>query len=387
MNKERRYDLDWLRVSAFYILIFYHVGMIFVPWEFHIKNPTTAEWFETWMAFLSQWRLPLLFTISGAVVYYSLGKRNGKTFLRERFVRLGIPLIFGMLIIIPPQIYFERLMNGEHFENYFQFWLTVFEFVPYPFGGSLSWHHLWYVLYILFYSIIALPLFLFLRSRRSSSLKQKITQLLNRFPNSIYSITFLFLAFYYMLSPIFPTTHSLIDDWYNHSISFMFFLFGYLISSIPSFTDILVAKRKQSLIIAMIPAVILTLFVWGPTFEIFDEEADWFFLLYGFMKWTFILPFLFVVFGYAKVLLNRSSKILSYLNESVYPLYILHQTVEIGFGYYIIQLSLPLMVKFVILVIVTFGISLLIYDLIIKRSSLLRIFFGLKTTKRHSAIG
>ena len=82
-TNERKYYLDWLRVIAFYILIFYHVGMIFVPWDFHIKNNITLEWFETWMAFFSQWRLPLLFLISGMVIYYSMGKRTGKELLQK----------------------------------------------------------------------------------------------------------------------------------------------------------------------------------------------------------------------------------------------------------------------------------------------------------------
>lgn len=384
-KNNRRYDLDWLRVIAFYILIFFHVGMVFVPWEFHLKNPTTAEWFETWMAFLSQWRLPLLFTISGAVIYHSLGKRSGKIFLKERFVRLFIPLLFGMFVIVPPQIYFERLMNGAQYENYFQFWLTVFNFVPYPLGGSLSWHHLWYVLYILVYSIIALPFFLYLRSERSSKLKNRITQLLNRKTNLIYSVSFLFLIIYYTLAPIFPTTHGLLDDWNNHAVSFTFFILGFLISSIDGVTEILVAKRKQSLIIAMIPASVLILFVWGPTFYIFNEEADWFFVLYGLLKWTLIPSFLFAIFGYANVWLNKTNLLLSYANESVYPLYILHQTVELIFGYYIIQLNLPLMVKFGLLVLVTFGGSLLFYELAIRRNNWLRVFFGLKILKKNDS--
>lgn len=377
----RRYDLDWLRVIAFYILIFYHVGMIFVPWEFHLKNPTTAEWFETWMAFLSQWRLPLLFTISGAVVFHSLGKRSGKVFMKERFVRLFIPLLFGMFVIVPPQIYFERILNGAQYESYFHFWVTVFNFVPYPEGGSLSWHHLWYVLYILVYSIIALPLFLYLRSERSVNFKNKLSGLLKSKPNAIYLVSIIFLIFYYALAPIFPTTHGLVDDWYNHAISFSFFVMGFFISSIEGTSELLSAKRKQSLLISAIPASILILFVWGPTFEIFNEEAEWFFILYGALKWMFIPSFLFAVFGYAKVLLNKSSKLLSYANESVYPLYILHQTVEIVFGYYIIQLDLPLMIKFALLVILTFGASFLLYEFAVKRVNLLRLFFGMKTNQ------
>ena len=131
-TQQRKYYLDWLRVIAFYILIFYHVGMIFVPWDFHIKNNITLEWFETWMAFLSQWRLPLLFLISGMVIYYSLGKRSWKGIIAERSNRLLIPLIFGMFVIIPPQIYYERISDGVHFANYWGFLKTVFDLVPYP---------------------------------------------------------------------------------------------------------------------------------------------------------------------------------------------------------------------------------------------------------------
>lgn len=380
----RRYDLDWLRVIAFYILIFFHVGMIFVPWDFHIKNSVTAEWFETWMAFLHQWRLPLLFTISGAVVFYSLKNRSGKIFLKERFIRLFIPLVFGMFIIVPPQIYFERISNGIHFENYFQFWLTVFNFVPFPLGGSLSWHHLWYVLYIFVYSIIALPLFLFLRSSKSLKLKNKISDLIDKNPNAIYLVGFLFLILYFTLSHRFPTTHGLIDDWYNHAVSFSFFMLGFFISSINGFRELLLKKRKQSLVIALIPASILILFVWGPTFKIVNEDAEWFIYVYGFLKWTFIPSFLFAIFGYGNHLLNKPSKILSYANESVYPLYILHQTVELIFGYYLIQLDLPLMIKFILLVVITFGVSLLLYEIIIKRINILRILFGMKSKSDYS---
>jgi surface polysaccharide O-acyltransferase-like enzyme len=150
----RKHYLDWLRVIAFYLLIFFHVGMIFVPWDFHIKNDVTLEWFETWMAFLSQWRLPLLFLISGMVIFYSIGKRSAKEVIKERNRRLMIPLLVGIFIIVPPQIYFERISDGLVFANYFEFWKTVFEFIPFPEGGSLSWHHLWYVLYIFVYTLI-----------------------------------------------------------------------------------------------------------------------------------------------------------------------------------------------------------------------------------------
>ena len=378
LSTERKHYLDWLRVIAFYILIFYHIGMIFVPWDFHIKNGVTLEWFETWMAFFSQWRLPLLFLISGMVIYYSMGKRNWKEIIIERNKRLLIPLLFGMFVIVPPQIYYERISNGVEFTSYWVFWKTVLELVPFPEGGSLSWHHLWYVLYIFVYSILALPLFINLRSDKAITLKEKVNDFLTKHPNSIYLIFLPFLIFYYTLAPIFPTTHALIDDWYNHSISFSIFILGYCISTFSGLWEAIVAKRKQSLIMSVVPGIILILFVWGPTFYVMNEDTLLFGFIYGFLKWTFIVSWLFAILGYSKFLLNKPSKVLTYANESVYPLYILHQSIMIIFGYYIIQLDWNVYVKCFVILIITFGGSSLFYELFIKRFNIMRLLFGMK---------
>ncbi len=377
-NFQRKYYLDWLRVIAFYILILYHVGMIFVPWNFHIKNSVTLEWFETWMAFLSQWRLPLLFIISGMVIYYSMGKRSAKGIIAERSRRLLIPLIFGMLVIIPPQIYYERISDDVIYLSYWDFWKTVFEFVPFPEGGSLSWHHLWYVLYIFIYSFVALPLFLFLKSDKSNKIREKVNWFFTKKPNSIYLFFFPLLFFYYTLASIFPTTHALIDDWYNHSISFFIFILGFCISDFSGLWNAIAEKRKQSLLIAIIPALILILFVWGPTFYIVREDTLFFMIVYGILKWVFIVSWLFTILGYSKFIFDKPSKVLTYANESVYPLYILHQTIMIIFGYYIIQFNWGVYTKFLVILVITFGGSFLFYELFIKRFNLMRLLFGMK---------
>lgn len=154
-----RYDLDWLRVIAFGLLIFYHVGMFFVPWDWHIKNNTTLQSITLPMWFLNQWRLPLLFVISGMGAYFSLQRRTGKKFILERTIRLLIPFVFGMLFIIPPQVYIERLANNQFDGNYFQFWPNKAFVGTYP-EGNISWHHLWFILYLFLFSLALTPLFL-----------------------------------------------------------------------------------------------------------------------------------------------------------------------------------------------------------------------------------
>ncbi|PTB89076.1 glucan biosynthesis protein, partial [Marivirga lumbricoides] len=134
----RRYDLDWLRVIVFGLLIFYHVGMFFVPWGWHIKNNVLYEDLTWPMRFLNQWRLPILFVISGMGSFYALNKRNGFQFMGERIKRLLIPLIFGMAVIVPVQVYAERVYKGEFQGGYFDFWPQLAFIGVYP-EGNISW--------------------------------------------------------------------------------------------------------------------------------------------------------------------------------------------------------------------------------------------------------
>jgi len=386
MNTTKRlYYIDWLRVIAFTLLILYHTGMFFVPWDFHFKNNETSELFELWMTPLNQFRLPLLFMISGMGVYFALSHRKTSGFIKERSTRLLLPLIFGMLVIIPPQIYFERLTQNVHFENYFDFWKTVFYFVPYPEGGSLSWHHLWYIIYIFVYSLMAIPLLKFLKGDKSKIFKTKLYEFFSK-PGKIYLLGLPLLFVFYSLAPFFPTTHGLFDDWYNFTYSFTFFIYGIFIISVDGLWDVIEQQRKLSLKIAHIPFAFLWLFVWGPTFYIMNEETTAFFFFYGFLKTTFVICWLLAVLGYSRIILNKTNKFLAYATDAVYPFYILHQTIMMIFGYYIIKLPLGIFSKFTIVAIITFGGSFILYEFFIKRFNISRVLFGMKTVHSRKAL-
>jgi len=378
--KERRYEIDWLRVIAFLLLILYHTGMFFVPWDFHFKNSTMSEMFELWMVPLNQFRLPLLFMISGMGAFFVLKHRTGFGYFRERHRRLLIPLIFGMLVIVPPQIYSEHIFKGVNYSSYWDFYKTVFEFKPYPQGGALSWHHLWYILYIFIYSLICFPLLKFMKEK-SLGFQEKILSFFSK-PGRLYLLILPFLLIYYGMAWKFPTTHSLIDDWYNLLYMLMFFICGIVLISTDGLWNILERFRKTSLIIAAIPFSFLWLFVWGPTFEIMREDTWTFFFLYGFLKNVFTVTILFAILGYSRIFLNRTNKFLKYSTEAVYPFYILHQSVMLVFGLYILRMPLGIFPKFILVVIATFGGSWLIYELLIKRFNVMRVLFGLNPKRK-----
>lgn len=177
----RRYDLDWIRVIVFALLIFYHVGMFFVPWGWHIKNNEIYRWLTFPMTFVNQWRLPILFVISGMGTAFALGKRSIGQFILERNYRLAIPLVFGMLMIVPPQVYIERITEGSFSGSYFEFWIgPAFQGV-YP-EGNLSWHHLWFLPYLLVFSLLLAPVFAAIRARPDNHLITTLNRWLRKNP-------------------------------------------------------------------------------------------------------------------------------------------------------------------------------------------------------------
>lgn len=374
MSQNRQYFIDWIRVLAFGILIFYHSGMFFVSWAWHVKNNIIVESLEYPMVFFSQWRLSLLFFISGVGMSFALKSRTGWSFIRERTKRLSLPLIFGMFVIVPPQIYFERFLNHQFSGSYLAFYPSVFDFIPYP-KGSFSWHHLWFVMYLFVYSLVGTPIFLALKS---TSGKQFLVKFYQTFlhPVKIYLTAIPFMILFWILDPISPTTHNLTHDWLNLINSFLVVLMGYILGQNPKFWEMLEAYRKGYLWASILFSTSIYLFVFKPIFPIQNEDLDFF--IKGIITRINALSIIFCIGGYAKHYLNFNNKTLKYANEAVYPFYILHQTITVGIGFYIANWDLAWQLKLLILALGTFWGSLIIYHFLIRPFRVMRVLFGLK---------
>jgi hypothetical protein len=371
----RRYDLDWLRVLVFGLLIFYHVGMFFVPWGWHIKNNVEYSWLRYPMLFLNQWRLPILFVISGMGTYYALNKRTPFQFSMERIKRLFLPLVAGMLFIVPPQVFIERLVNDQFRGSYFDFWPSLAFVGVYP-EGNLSWHHLWFLPYLLLFSLVLLPLFIFLR-------KHPYNRFISWIKNSIKHKLglFWFLIPLYLIEalvePFFDITHALIGDWFAIANYATLFFYGFLLISVKDIFWASVTDHRRFYLgcgiigFALYLGLILS---FEDSVLVHFTEA----FLKVFNLWSWIL----VLFGYASRYLNKQSKTLSYANEAVYPFYILHQTVTIITGYYLMDLSWGFIPKFVILILATLVGSWILYEFGIRRWKVIRPLFGLKQQKK-----
>jgi hypothetical protein len=366
MKKERRFDIDWIRVIAFDILIIYHVGMFFVPWQFHIKNDEIVYWMQWPMLFVNQWRIPILFVISGMGTRFTLISKTGTNYIKERFIRLLIPLIVGIFIIVSPQIYIERLAQGKVNSSFFEFYPQFFNGI-YP-EGNFSWNHLWFLPYLLFMSIIATPLFLNFRNEKSKPIFV-FSNFLKKNPFRIFALMLPFFIVEYFLHPIFPITHAFIGDWYALVYYFMFFIIGFLLVSTGNlFWESLNNVKFYALVVGIISFTVLLL--------ILENKANA--VLTSIFKTLNVWSWILTIFGFGSSYLNNESKLIKYRNQAVYPFYILHQTITIIIGYWLMNNTMHYMWKFVIMVIGTFGFSWLIYEFVIRRVSIIRPFFGLK---------
>ncbi|MGK6350760.1 acyltransferase family protein [Parapedobacter sp. DT-150] len=372
----RRHDLDWLRFLAILILLFFHTGMWFNTFGWHVKNAELTPSFDYWMIWLHFWRMPLLLFISGAGTYLALGKRSPRQFAGERIRKLLIPLVFGMLVVVPPQIYFEYI--GKY-GNYWDFYKTVFEFAPYP-GGSFSWHHLWFILYLLIYSLLALPLLLFMKSPRSLGFKTLLYRVLGAPWGMVGIPSGFILLTQVLLRPYFPEeTHALVDDWAFFTFYACFFLLGMLFYSTPQLWETVRLNRKYLLVAALLMLIpfygcylhmrgVIALPMTAREAEVvFDVSAI-------FLSWFTVIT----VVGYAQQYLNRPHPWLKHVNEGLYPFYILHQTVIIWIGYYICQLDWGILAKFCAISLLTLVGCIGFYLLCIRPFNVMRLLFGMK---------
>ncbi|WP_425391527.1 acyltransferase family protein [Ekhidna sp.] len=368
---ERRHDIDWLRVIAIILVLYFHTAMIFTAeWDWHIKNDELSYLWLEFNFWLSRFRMPLLFFISGYGTYLALRKRSPWRYLKERSNRLMVPLIFAMIVIVPPQVYFERLFNGAEI-SFAAFWPTIFEMIPYP-EGNLSWHHMWFVLYLFIYSAILLPLFLWLRKDK---VKNYFNQLIEKHSWLSYVLLIVPTVLIYVTFTVYTNrTNALIGDWGWMTYWGSFFLAGYFAGIIPAMWKRIESDTRNLVGLALLSTIILNYFRWN-RIELEGISETLYLILLAFSGWLWLLSML----SLGKKYLNKPHPILAYANRAIYPFYILHQTIIIIIGYYIVTLvDEGILAKYLFVSTASFILSVAGYEYFVRPFRVMRFLFGVK---------
>lgn len=347
MKTERRYDIDWLRVIAIWLLLIYHIAIIFQPWAMFIGFIRSDELMtEIWkpMTMLNVWRIPFLFYVSGMGVYFAIRKRDWKKLLMERTQRILVPFIFGFFAITPIHI--------AIFQGYYDMPLAY-----YPHAG-----HLWFLFNIFCYVLILSPIFFFLKKRENGRFKKGLSLLMKN-PIGPLAVLIFFVAEVLIVKPQIFEMYA--ETWHGFFLGLLAFFFGFLfVYTGKTFWQTVLTWRwaYMGLAVVMYTIRLMVFNTTAPGYLAAIESNLWIFSLFG--------------FGYRY--LNRPSRALSYLSQAAYPVYIIHMFALYAGAYLILPLDIAVELKLAGVILFTGIVCYLGYEFIIRRVGLLRPLFGLK---------
>lgn len=359
---KRQYDLDWIRVLATLAVFVYHCFMFFNPWAWHVKNNEIDPAYITAVSlFMSSWLMPIFFSVSGINSYYSLKNKNGKQYIKERITRLGIPLLFGVMILTPPQVYIERVSHGQYVGSFLTWLPQYFDGVYLDIGGAGNFAfvglHLWYLLVLLIFSLLTLPFFL----QRKYFILKEITAL------HLFLLSLPLIA----VSMLVDTVR--LGGW-DITFYLVLFLYGYFFFSKESFKTAIHKMMPVNITIAILTTII---FIYGFMAGVFSS-GDWLSILLALVKALNCWSWLLVIIAVGDRYLSVSNKWLKYGNQASMPFYVLHQPIIVMLGFLVADVSWSIPIKLIFLIVAAFLIIIVLYQFLIVKISILRILFGMK---------
>ena len=382
----RRFDLDWLRVLVILNLVPWHAAWLMA----YVTGPSdsTREGLGVtilryYTGFSLRWQIPLLFFIAGASACLSLSHRSPGAFVRERARRLFVPLMFFMLVCYPVLLYFwPDVCDNKSLSDYLvRFWphcLATIHHSRMPGRAPMpGWAHLWFVAYLLIFSLMTLPLFISLRRQGEGGSAGKYVRFFTK-TGAILLLGVPLMIINIILAPKWPMAQlNLYDDWTYFCYDLTVFIYGYIICLHESLWQAVYRHLRISLPLA----IVSTVFVLIMRFEMSSFSHPAYtprYMLYsvflGLHTWCWVLALL----ALAKRFLSGTNRFLKYASRASYPFYILHFVLMLVIGHFIAQRHLGLMTEFISLSLLTFIATLGSYELLVKRTKVTRFLFGMK---------
>jgi len=376
---QRRYDIDWLRVTAMLAVFFFHNARFFDLLGWHLKNAEQSIIVSFFIVLLALWTMPLFFLLSGVGSWYALESRTSGQYVLDRVKRLLIPLYtVGAFVLLPPQLYWEsvtqRAWTAPFWASYPLYFTRTLNLSPSPLFGSFWPGHLWFLKYLFLLSVFTLPLLLYLKSEPGQHLIERLAGWCDRRAGIFPSLIPLALV-RICLRHLFGGEHT----WADLFEYMVFFIIGYLMPADKRFTEGF--KRHGWVCLAVGIAgfggiVFMALELgYNPLFgESFSGIYVLFQIVWSIASWSLVV----FVFSLGAKYLNFNNKALAYANEAVLPFYILHQTIILLMGWYVIPTSISIPLKYLIISTSSFVLIMALYELLIKRINAARFVFGMR---------
>jgi hypothetical protein len=295
-------------------------------------------------------------------------------YIGDRVVRLLIPFIFGILVLVPPQIYYKLLNHQEYLGSYVQFYPQFFHGIR-P-QGNFEWAHLWFLIYLFAISLISLPLLLFVKNQKNQHHWCSQIVLFLKQPGAILLLALPLAVIEGALRPKWFGFQNLYDDWANLLLYFSYFIYGFIFYSEVNFEQAIEQNRKLFLLLSVITMSVLL--KWQASDILPLRSYSWQYICYQMFRGLNSLCWVIALVGLAQKYLSFNNGLLQYASQASYPFYLLHQTVLITVAFYTVQCNLGIGEKFLIISGASILLTCALYELLIKRINITRFLFGLK---------
>jgi glucan biosynthesis protein C len=376
LKPRRLHYIDWLRVLATLGVFLFHALHPFDLFAWEIKNAEQSVVVSFLVAFLTPWGMPLFFLIAGAGSWFSLQRRTGRQYATERFKRLLIPFIIGAILLSPIQLFFEwrhesqrGLFTGSLLEFFRSFDTTL---GPRVFGAPVG-YHLWFLGFLLSYSLIALPLLVWLKRDPGRRFIAWLGRWSERRGGLLLFILPLVLV-QLVLRPMYPVEH----DWADFVYLLVFFVSGYVLYADQRFARAIRHEWPVALILGTVSFLSgLVIFVavapeWADTPGIPGFYLFW--SLWSVTGWCWTIVMLYVGMRF----LDFRNKWLQYGQEAIVPFFLFHQPVIIVIAFFVVQWEAGIGVKLPVVVLISFVVTLALYEVLVRRIEPVRLLLGLK---------
>ncbi|MGD8448572.1 MAG: acyltransferase family protein [Desulfobacterales bacterium] len=378
-EKQRVFYIDWLRIIIVALLVPHHIAITFSHiGDVYVYLPVKDNdlYFFIQSTFLNLWFMRMLFFVSGISSFYALQKRTNTEYFIERCGKLLLPSAFGLIFICPAMGYFKAITLYSFHGSLSAFYPIFFDKIL----VYLGWGHFWFLIYLFVFSII----FLIIRTilKNNNVIIERIGFFLSRKSNIIIPV-FVFIFFETLFRPFYPGFQTLVNDWANFTVYLSFFFLGYIIAGNEDCINVIVSKIRLFAIAGSISTVSFIFLKYGQTniapFSSYYKDMTYSYnLCLSFIQGIAEYSLVFLIFGIAKLYLNRNNQFYSYLSKTSFSLYIFHLLLVSLTMFYMIKLPWNHFIMYILSIVIVYCLFFILYELLIKRVPALRYICGIK---------
>ena len=288
-----------------------------------------------------------------------------------------IPVLLASVTHSALQVYLERLTHGLYLGSFFSFLPEYFSglYVGIGMAGNFAFSgmHLWYLFFLFLYSLICYPLFIWLKEGGQKIL-DRITTL---FAIPGLMIIWFVIPLLIMKALIPQAVLNVGSGGWGFLYYIWFLLSGFMIVSSDRLQQQIKNQRWLSLLLGVMLTALYLYQLFSPSRLVFPTGINsWINTLLRFFSTG---SWLFAILGFGMQLLAFDRPFLRHANEGVLPFFILHQTVLLVIGYFVMTWEIHDALKWVIVFTSSFVVIIALYTLLIQKFDLFRFLFGMKT--------